>query len=109
MNPVVITSRKAKKDFERIKSRHAEIVQGITDQSLRVQAYNQMKAQEKAQADQIGREQNQLQTEQNNVQTDQNAKVRSDMMAHEKERMLHEVKMKELDIKKEALQTHATS
>lgn len=41
MKPAVITSKAASKHFDDIKIRHADIVRGIQEQSLKVAAYRQ--------------------------------------------------------------------
>jgi len=43
----VITSKKAQGDFMKIKARHADILTAMTNQKLKVDAYNQQKAAEK--------------------------------------------------------------
>lgn len=48
MSPAVITSKAAAKDFENIKSQHADLVMGIANQAVRVDAYNQQKQVEQA-------------------------------------------------------------
>ncbi len=44
ISPSVITSKAAEKDFEKIKSSHVDLVQGIADQTAKVSAYNQQKS-----------------------------------------------------------------
>lgn len=48
MKPAVITSKTAAKDFEHIKASHAAIVDGIAQQSQKVQTMRQQNAQQKA-------------------------------------------------------------
>ena len=46
MKPSVITSRMAARDFEKIKASHADLVTGISNQQMKVNAYRQQKAAE---------------------------------------------------------------
>lgn len=48
-SPAVITSREAKKHFEKIKAQHAEIVADMSAHQERVQQYKQQKEQERQQ------------------------------------------------------------
>lgn len=48
ISPVVVTSKPASKDFERIKANHSEILQGMAIQSDKVAQYHQQKAAELA-------------------------------------------------------------
>lgn len=48
MNPAVITSKAAQKDFLNIQAKHLDIVQGLTNQSVRVAAVAQQKQAELA-------------------------------------------------------------
>lgn len=48
MNPAVITSKSASRDLEKIRAQHAAIVDGISNQAVRVAAARQQKAAEMA-------------------------------------------------------------
>lgn len=48
----IITSRVADKDYNKIVGEHADIVQGMNEQQMRVQAYTQQKSQEQQMRDQ---------------------------------------------------------
>lgn len=91
--PIVISSRKAKRHIETIKSRHAELLQGMEVQkqkrlSLQEQKKNeaQLKLQQNAEAQKL--------------KTEQKLNDRKEIMAHVKELMANNIKMKELEIKK---------
>lgn len=70
----VLTSRVAKDDLERIKAEHSNIVRGIEEQRMRVEAYNQQEAaQQQAiqqQEKQYGLEQQKLSMENDRFQQD---------------------------------------
>lgn len=85
----VVTSRMAENHYNGIKTHHAEIVQGIQDQSVRVTAYNQQKAAE-----------NMAIQEANNQAQQAQALAMSEAQKQANETAL---KMQELDIKRAAL------
>lgn len=89
ISPTVITSRAASKEFERIKGRHADILTGLTNQKMRVDAQNQQKA-----------------TEMQNQQVMKNdidkAKMVNDTTAN-KDAMDFALRQSEIDIKRAAL------
>ncbi len=55
-SPVVITSRAAEKDMNNIKAQHADILQGMSEQSVRVQANRQQKQADDSQKQQADRD-----------------------------------------------------
>ena len=89
VKPTVITSKAAKDDLENIRMAHQNIVQGIANQSLRVQAHREQRAA-------------QLQNEQN-----MRAEIQKNQMAATTEaQKVHNdfaLKQGELDIKRAAL------
>ena len=89
MSPAVITSSRAKTDLANIKARHAGIIEGMTNQKMRVDAYNQQKEVER---------QNQL-TMQNEMAKEQMAQK----TIQDKNTMDFHQKQQELELKKIAL------
>lgn len=88
-SPVVITSKAASQDLNKIKGEHADIIQGIQDQSVKVANYN---------AEQAARKAAQFQTDQASKQN--NDKLQADAEA---KRLEAQNKSRELDIKQQAL------
>lgn len=94
--PTVITSRKARKEIERIKGRHAELVRAMQNQALKVSAWKEQKRGEQAQA-------RQEQAERAKIKMEQESKSRAEAMTHERDRMTHAQKMGELELKRRVL------
>ncbi len=88
-----ITSKKAAQDLLNIKARHADILTGMTNQKMRVDAYNQQKDQEKSAA-----EQNQRIMQNEMKQAEMTNKTMADKNA-----MDFHLKNTELNIKRAAL------
>ncbi len=89
MNPSVITSRTAQKDFEKIKANHADIVSGIAMQAQKNEMLGQQKQVELAQ-------QNSMKMEMDK------AKMVSDTQS-QKNAMDFATKQAEIDIKRASL------
>lgn len=89
VSPAVITSKLADKHLNGIRSTHASVVQGLTDQSVRVANYNAQRLAEKQAQD--------TQMKQDKIASD---KV---MMDAQTKQMEAENKRRELDIKQQAL------
>lgn len=87
--PLVITSKQADKDLNKIKVQHADLVQGIQDQAMRVTAFNTDREARKQMAEQQ-KEESQMQSEEKRVQM-------------ETKKLEAENKQKELAIKQQAL------
>lgn len=89
MQPAVITSKPARQDFQKIQSEHSILLEGMANQSVKVNAYQQQKAAE-VQA------QNTLkaQVEQENAAVSSQAKKDANDFA---------IKQGELDIKRASL------
>lgn len=85
----VITSKVAQKDFEKIKSTHANILEGMANQSMKVSAYTQQKATEMAAQNSMNMEM-------------EKAKMVADTAA-QKNAMDFSIKQSEVDIKRAAL------
>jgi len=94
--PIIVSSKKARKDFERIKQHATEIIQHHKDHVARVQQYNEVKKTEQM-------EKMQRANEERKVMEERASKEREFQMNHQKEMMAHNVKLKELEIKKQAL------
>jgi hypothetical protein len=94
--PLVISSKKARKDLERIKKHASELIQHHKDHLVRVTAY-----QEKVKMEKIAKAQRE--GEARKVMAEQESKNRESQMTHQKEMLAHEAKLKELDLKHRAL------
>lgn len=85
----IVTSKAAQEHFLDVKSQHANILQGIQDQQVKVQAYNQQKQIEQEQQLQA---KNQSDTERMKIQAQST-----------KDQMDNELKNKDLELKRLAL------
>lgn len=85
----VVTSKKAQQDLLNIKARHSDILTGMINQKVMVDAHNQQKAAEKQNQDIMQREM-------------QQAQMANDTTV-QKNTMDFQTKQQELDIKKTAL------
>lgn len=111
-SPTVITSRKAKKDFERIKARHSDILSNLQNHQVKVKAYKDQKETErKANLQALienrkAKMEQEAQAKQENQKqiTDQQTQKQTQEMQHQKELRDHQVKMAELEIKRKALE-----
>lgn len=89
ISTAVLTSKPAQKDYERIKSAHADLLQGMVNQADKVAAYKQNKQAEVAQQNSM-----QMAMEKEKMTADSAAK---------KDAMTFAQKQAELDIKRAAL------
>lgn len=85
----VVTSKPAQKDLEKIKTAHADLVTGMMNQKMRMDAYNQQKAVET--------------TNQNVMQNELEKERMTAQSAAEKNAMDFQIKQSELEIKRAAL------
>lgn len=93
MNPTIktgiVTSRVADQHYEKIKAEHANLLTGIQNQSLRLQALNSQRLmQERDQA---------------NIDADRRAQLRKEQMTFDAQKMQADLKNRELSIKQAAL------
>ncbi len=89
----VITSKKAQQDYLNIKSRHADILTGMTNQKMRVDQYNQQKDQQKMAMDQ----------NQATMQAEMDKEKMAQGTIQQKNTMDFQQKQQELELKKIAL------
>ena len=94
--PIVITSRKAKKEIEKIKAHHADILRGMDEHKKKVDSFKLQKESERQQAIQQA-------VESRKQRMAEEAQAKKEQAAQEKERMAHQAKMAELELKRQAL------
>ncbi len=87
--PIVITSKAANDDFNDIKMRHLDLVNGISQQALRVKAYKDQQKMEAQQRDQL--------------QMENDSKLKAEQAASQTKGMEMSIKQQELELKKAAL------
>ncbi len=89
ITPTVITSKVADKDFEKIQSNHASILEGMSNQAIKSENYRAQKATE-------------LQAQQTQKTEMQKAKMTADTQT-QKNAMDFQQKQSEIDIKRASL------
>lgn len=89
ITPTVVTSRVARENFDNIRAQHGDILTGIANQSLKVDAFNQQRAAEMANT----------QAMQGEIEK---AKISSDTQANQ-DSMDFSMRQSELDVKRAAL------
>lgn len=94
ITPIIINAKAAEKHLNQVKSEHASLLEGMANQSMKVQASNQQKE-----------IQQQAQQQQDNQMAQEAQKAQADA---QKESMDYALKTKELEIKKLALQEPTT-
>lgn len=100
MNPVLINSKRAQDHLAKIKTQHADLLNGIANQSLKVQAYNQQQQEAKRQRDLLD-----IQNKKENQarQDEIDRQFQADQKAAQKEAADRDMKIKEIELKRMAL------
>ncbi len=96
MQPIIVSARKAKKDVERIRGLHSNLLEGMLAQQQRVQQFNDQQGMMKREQEAISGQ---------TRQQDEDRKLKSTEMQNntQKESMNYDLKTKELEIKRQAL------
>lgn len=89
INPIILNAKVAEDHLGMIKAQHTEILNGLNQQSLRSQAYNQQKDMEKK--------------EQMVTDTENAKQFREQQDKNQRESADRDLKIKELEIKRQAL------
>lgn len=101
-SPTVITSRKAKKDLEHIKARHADIMKNMEQHQIKVKAYKDQKELERH--IQLGQ-----MNEIRKIKQEEDLKVRQEQEKNNREAQQktrdYQIKMAELKLKRKALES----
>lgn len=96
INPIVLTSKQATDHLNKIKVEHSDLLTGIQNQAMKVEAYNQQKALERQNQDQMNKE---LGISNKKLEMDDQKMT----MEAETKKLAEQNKAKELEIKQAAL------
>ena len=96
INPTILNAKPAERHLEKVRLEHAGLVEGLNNQLIKVQQYNQQK--------QVESQNQEMQTNENNQrQAEFTQKGEAQKAVSDKANMDYQLKNKELEIKKLAL------
>lgn len=95
MTPTIISSRRAKKEIERIKAHHNDILMSLDEHKKKVEVYKQNKSIEAQNNDQIRKQQ---ELENRKIHMQQESENKKTQMEHEKSLAQETTKQKQVEL-----------